>query len=107
MTTLTLNEAAAFLHVTSDWLRKEAKVGRIPRRKVGRLWRFLEEDLVVWMRSGYPEPRHTRTSLVEVSWDYSKEDPSGSSILRHPAAKELRSRLGQPTAKKRRSSTTA
>lgn len=107
MTTLTLEEAARFLKVTSDWLRKEAKAKRIPGRKVGRLWRFLEEDLMVWVRQGYAQVGHTRTPLVEVSWDYSKEDPSGSSTSRRQAAKELRDRLGQPTGKKHRNSTTA
>lgn len=106
MKTLTLKQAATFLQVHLDWLRKEAKAGRIPGRKMGRFWRFIEEDLVVWLRSGYAEPRHTRT-LVEVSWDYSKEAPSGSSISSRQAANELKNRLGLPTEKKRRNSTTA
>ena len=107
MTPLTLDKAAVFLQVHPDWLRKEAKAGRIPGRKMGRFWRFIEEDLVVWLRSGYAEPRHTRISLVEVSWDYSKEAPSGSSISSRQAANELKNRLGLPTEKKRRNSTTA
>ena len=54
---LTLSKAAKFLQAHPDWVRKEAKAGRLPGRKMGRLWKFIEEDLVVWLRSGYSEPR--------------------------------------------------
>ena len=80
MTTLTLSEAAHFLKVHPDWLRKEAKAGRIPGRKIGRIWRFIEEDLVVWLRSGYAENRQV-PALVEVPWDYTKGGRPGGSIL--------------------------
>ena len=45
MKTLSLQEAAAFLHVHPETLREAARAGRIPGAKVGRAWVFLENDL--------------------------------------------------------------
>ena len=85
---LTLSKAAKFLQAHPDWVRKEAKAGRLPGRKMGRLWKFIEEDLVVWLRSGYSEPR--QAPLVEVSsWQYSKEAAHGGLISQPRAESEL------------------
>ena len=85
---LTLSKAAEFLQAHPDWVRKEAKAGRLPGRKMGRLWKFIEEDLVVWLRSGYSEPR--QAPLVEVSsWQYSKEAAHGGLISQPRAESEL------------------
>ncbi|MGH6706738.1 MAG: helix-turn-helix domain-containing protein [Sphingomicrobium sp.] len=52
---LTLRGAAAFLKVHPNTIRSQAKRRLIPATKVGRDWRFLEADLVEWIRSAYPE----------------------------------------------------
>jgi excisionase family DNA binding protein len=52
---LTLRGAAAFLKLHPNTVRSQAKRRLIPATKVGRDWRFLEADLVEWMRSAYLE----------------------------------------------------
>jgi excisionase family DNA binding protein len=52
---LTLKQAADLLKVHPNTVRTHALRGTIPAAKVGRDWRFLEEDLVSWVRNRYPE----------------------------------------------------
>ncbi|MGC8529627.1 MAG: helix-turn-helix domain-containing protein [Leptospirillia bacterium] len=105
MKPLTLPQAAAFLQFHPNWVRKEAKAGRIPGRKIGREWRFLEEDLVVFIRSGYSESR--QAPLVEVSsCQSSKGAAFGGSISRHRAESALDARLKRKSGNKHRNSTT-
>lgn len=88
VTTLTLPDAADFLKLHPDSLRKMAKSGKVPGRKIGKSWIFLLEDLVVWVRSGYAQPR--QAPLVEVSsWQYSKEAAHGGLISQPRAESEL------------------
>jgi excisionase family DNA binding protein len=42
---LTPEAAAAILGVKPDTVRTWAKAGKIPARRVGRLWRFVEDEL--------------------------------------------------------------
>jgi Helix-turn-helix domain len=53
--TLSLDEAAAFLHMHPEEVRTRAKRGLIPGAKAGRRWIFLEIDLVEFVRSLYPD----------------------------------------------------
>ena len=55
--TLSLDEAAAFLHMHPEEVRTRAKRGLIPGAKAGRRWIFLEIDLVEFVRSLYPVRR--------------------------------------------------
>ena len=48
--TLSLNEAAAFLHMHPEEVRTRAKRGLIPGAKAGRCWIFLEVDLAEFVR---------------------------------------------------------
>lgn len=57
MKTLTLNEAAQFLKMHPEEVRRRAKAGVIPGAKVGKCWVFIEEDLAAYMRSLYAPPR--------------------------------------------------
>lgn len=57
MNTLTLIEAAAFLKLHPEELRRRAKLGLVPGAKVGRAWVFLQDDLAEFLRSLYPRPR--------------------------------------------------
>jgi excisionase family DNA binding protein len=57
MNSLTLLEAAAFLKVHPEELRRRAKAGLIPGAKVGRAWVFLQDDLAAYLRSLYSRPR--------------------------------------------------
>ncbi len=55
--TLTLEEAASFLHMHPEEVRTRAKRGIIPGAKTGRRWVFLEVDLAGFVRSLYPVRR--------------------------------------------------
>ena len=56
MHTLLLNEAADFLHMNPEVLRRKAKLGEIPGRKAGRKWVFVKEHLADFISSRYPAP---------------------------------------------------
>jgi excisionase family DNA binding protein len=62
---LTLRGAAAFLKVHPNTVRSQAKRRLIPATKVGRDWRFLEADLVAWIRSAYSEGARARPGIGE------------------------------------------
>jgi hypothetical protein len=53
MRTLGLIDAASFLRVHPEELRRRAKSGEIPGAKVGRAWVFVDEDLAAHLRSLY------------------------------------------------------
>ena len=53
MKTLTLEEAALFLHLHPVTLQRLAKRGDVPAAKLGRRWIFLEIDLVACLRAQY------------------------------------------------------
>jgi len=50
--TLTLEEAAALLRVTSRTVRRLVGAGRIPHARVGRSLRFLRSQLLIWLGAG-------------------------------------------------------
>jgi excisionase family DNA binding protein len=83
MRALTLIEAAVFLNMTPDGLRKKVITGTIPGAKVGKRWCFLKNDLVEYLRSLYPNNakaswgvRHRRKI-----WHSTKEVTRGGSQL--------------------------
>jgi excisionase family DNA binding protein len=47
--TLTLEEAAHFLKMSPECLRRKVKAGDIPGCKPGKKWVFLEDRLVEWL----------------------------------------------------------
>lgn len=51
--TLTLEEAAAFLHVHSVTLLRMAQAGQVPAAKPGKRWVFIDVDLADWLRAKY------------------------------------------------------
>lgn len=71
---LTLDAAAAFLHVSADGLRADAENGLVPGRKVGGEWRFSRGGLLAWLAG----PSFSASSLPPaggVGRDYHDEDP--------------------------------
>ena len=81
MQTLDLKEAAQFLRVHPEELRRRAKAGLIPGAKVGRAWVFLEEDLATYLRSLYSQPRQALqvTLRKESSCHFANAAVSGGS----------------------------
>src|SRR5476651_2227829 len=98
MHTLGLIEAAAFLRVHPEELRRRAKSGRIPGAKVGRAWVFLQEDLADFLRSLYSQPRQALrvTPRKEIQECHSSNAVvRGGLISPHRAASELDALLAQ------------
>ncbi|MGZ4998142.1 MAG: helix-turn-helix domain-containing protein [Methylobacter sp.] len=56
METLNLTDAASFLKMSSEVLRRQAKLGKIPGRKPGKRWIFIKEHLADWVSGRYPDP---------------------------------------------------
>jgi hypothetical protein len=55
METWNLEQAAMFLKLHPEELRRRAKAGAVPAAKVGKCWVFMPEDLEVYVRSLYAD----------------------------------------------------
>jgi len=79
MRMLTLIEAAVFLNMTPDGLRKKVIKGELPGAKIGKRWCFLQNDLVEYLRSLYPNNAKTSwgVSHRRKLWHSTKEEISG------------------------------
>jgi hypothetical protein len=53
MQTLDLVQAAAFLRMHPEEVRRRAKLGLLPGAKPGKAWIFIEDDLVAYVRARY------------------------------------------------------
>ena len=62
---LSLRGAASFLGLHPNTVRAQVRRGIIPGTKLGRSWRFVEADLVAWIRSHYPEAARVQLSALE------------------------------------------
>lgn len=79
--TLNIIEAAQFLGAHKETIRRLAAKGEIQAVKIGKGWRFLEEDLVSYMRSQYAA-RVTSQGAIDRSmeqWRFTKEKKRGGS----------------------------
>lgn len=61
---MTVEEVARYLRVRPSTIYEWAKEGKIPAAKVGRLWRFHQEEIETWVRNGglQPSARQRRSS---------------------------------------------
>jgi hypothetical protein len=53
MQTLDLHQAAAFLKMHPEEVRRRARLGQLPGAKAGKRWVFIENDLAAYLRSLY------------------------------------------------------
>ncbi len=53
LSTLDLDQAAAFLRMHKVVLRNKCRAGEVPAAKVGKRWLFIEVDLINWLRLQY------------------------------------------------------
>ena len=60
MNVLDADEAASFLRMNKDVLRRKAGQGIIPGKKAGKCWIFIEEHLADWVSGRYPDKRELR-----------------------------------------------
>lgn len=72
METLDLEEAANFLKMNPEVLRRKAKSQEVPSRKAGKRWIFIKEHLADWVSGRYPE--RGRELRVVDGYKQSKED---------------------------------
>jgi len=49
---MTLEEAADFLRLNAEVLRRKARQGEVPAAKIGRQWRFRLSRLIEWLDEG-------------------------------------------------------
>ncbi len=54
--TMDLEEAAAFLNMSPEALRRKTKEGLVPGCKPAKAWVFLKSDLVAYLRARYAHP---------------------------------------------------
>ncbi len=113
METLLLQDAAAFLHMNPEVLRRKAKNGEIPGRKAGRKWVFVKEHLADFISGRYATPERKpqvvdglTTREVKLC-HYRKEAKPGGFDLRHQTDDEYSDLLGLKTSKQRKNSMTA
>jgi len=99
MRTLLLIEAAAFLKMHPEELRRRAKLGVIPGAKAGRAWVFIEDDLADYIRSLYASPRQALqvTLRKEMECHFANAAVSGGSVSSLPTGSEYAELLGLPT----------
>lgn len=83
-TVLTLSEAAAFLRVSEEGLKKDADGGLLPGRRVGGEWRFVKDALVEWLSSAVPVPQ-----FVPAATDWRHEETILKAMPRSSAARIL------------------
>src|SRR3990167_537906 len=100
MELLTLQQAARFLDMNPETLRRKAIAGEIPGAKLGN-WRFLKEDLVKAIRSQYPNPA-LRGEEVECS---AKSKAAISTTLDFPSVEKEYADLLAPKTRPSRKST--
>jgi excisionase family DNA binding protein len=107
MNTLDLNEAARFLKMHPQTVRRLAKAGVLPGAKPGKLWCFLEADLADYLRSLYGSSRQvSQGSTKEATlWHFSSERSrvTGGCDSRPPTASRYANLLGLPTGAPRKS----
>jgi excisionase family DNA binding protein len=49
---MTVDQAAAYLQLKPDTVRKGARTGKIPAARVCGRWRFLRDELDAWLKAG-------------------------------------------------------
>src|SRR6185295_7462469 len=110
MRTLGLHEAAAFLRMHPEEVRRRAKAGVVPGAKAGRCWVFLEPDLADYLRSLYPEPRQAlqvTPGKEVIECHFANAVTRGGLISPHEAASALDALLAPATKPRRRNTTTS
>jgi len=82
---LTPADAAQFLRVPEAVVVAEAEAGRIPGRKVGTEWRFLEFALAEWLRSGQSpmtgeKPKSSKERMLALAGAW-RHDPTVDAMV--------------------------
>jgi hypothetical protein len=109
MRTLSLVDAARFLKMHPEEVRRRAKAGILPGAKAGKCWVFIDIDLADYLRSLYAAPRQA----LRVTWRKEYECHSSNAAARgglispHQAASGLDALLTPKKSLKLGNSTTS
>ena len=108
MRTLTLDQAAEFLHVHPVTLLRMAQSGKVPAVKPGKCWVFIDLDLADWLRAQYAtrasEGIRNERKLTCHSSD--AKTPRRGGLISPSTANAYSALLAQKTSSKRKNSTT-
>ena len=110
MKTLSLTEAADFLKMHAEEVRRRAKSGKIPGAKLGKRWVFILDDLAEHIRSQYASPRQALRVVTEKEANICHSTNAairGGSCSPHQQESVLDALLAQPTKTKHKNTTTS
>jgi hypothetical protein len=79
METLDLGEAADFLKMNPEVLRRKAKLNQVPARKTGKRWVFLDEHLAEWLKGDYSIQRR-ELRVVDTKKEYKQKCQSTNAV---------------------------
>src|SRR5579863_8673245 len=71
---LTLAEAAAYLRLPEEEVRRVVREQDLPARQVGEEWRFLKAAIQDWLRTGTPSLQANKQAWMALAGKY-KDDP--------------------------------
>ncbi len=57
---MTIGDVAAYLKVTDRTIYRLAAANKIPAFKVGGMWRFLKQDIEVWIKTQSSQDRKSK-----------------------------------------------
>src|SRR3972149_8653122 len=105
MQTLSLIEAAQFLKMHPEEVRRRARMGLVPGAKAGKRWVFIEDDLVSYLRSFYAASRQALVGDRSEPCQSTNAEVRGGFASPRQAASLLDALLRQKTSKPRGNST--
>jgi excisionase family DNA binding protein len=108
MAVMSLQQAARFLGLHPNSVRKHARSGSLPAAKNGRDWRFIEDDLVAWMPERYSGRAWVQLSAdhKEAAWHSGTVQENITSNSQRLTERSLDALLERPTGKRRKNITT-
>ncbi|MEF3075212.1 helix-turn-helix domain-containing protein [Methylobacter sp. Wu1] len=112
MQTLTIEEAAEFLHMSKEGLRRLAAENKVPGRKAGARWVFVKEHLADWIsgrHNSHTEPIKT-IRVIDGGMKKCRSTSAGKrgiSSSQTQQDREYSDLLGLQTGKQRKNSTTS
>jgi excisionase family DNA binding protein len=111
MVSFDLNEAADFLKMHRESLRRLAISGEVPARKVGKKWVFIREHLADYVSGRYIQQGGGLRVIdggktqEQVVWQSKKEMVSGTSTSSHQTGSVYEELLGLKTSNKHKNCT--
>jgi excisionase family DNA binding protein len=107
MNTIGLEEAAKFLKIHPETLRRKARAGEVPGRKVGKGWVFILSQLADWIAEPYSKSRQV-PQVKEAVWPFTNAAMvrSTSRSPTHELDEQYASLLEPPTGRRPRNSRT-